>query len=89
MYLVIDTYSAFLVPVLPLLQQQLGIGYALAGSLAIFNRISPSALNPLIGYLADRISVRYFVILAPAVTATVFSSLGLAPSYVALAMLLL
>lgn len=86
-HLVNDTYSAFLAPLLPLIQQQLGIGYALAGSLAIFTQI-PSVLNPFIGYLADKVSVRYFVILAPAVTATVFSSLGLAPSYVALAMLL-
>ena len=86
-HLVNDTYSAFLAPLLPLIQQQLGIGYALAGSLAIFTQL-PSVLNPFIGYLADKVSVRYFVILAPAVTATVFSSLGLAPSYVALAMLL-
>lgn len=87
-HLVHDTYSAFLAPLLPLIQTNLGIGYALAGSLAIFTQL-PSVLNPFIGYLADRVSVRYFVILAPAVTATAFSSLGLAPSYVALALLLL
>ena len=38
-HLVNDTYSAFLVPLLPLLQQQLGVGYALAGSLAIFTQL--------------------------------------------------
>lgn len=86
-HLVHDTYTAFLAPLLPLIQTNLGIGYALAGSLAIFTQL-PSVLNPFIGYLADRVSVRYFVILAPAVTATVFSSLGLAPSYAALALLL-
>lgn len=87
-HVVQDSYTAFLAPLLPLLQTQLGIGYALAGSLAIFTQL-PSVLNPFIGYLADRISVRYFVILAPAVTATVFTSLGLASSYAALAALLL
>lgn len=87
-HLVQDTYTAFLSPLLPLLQTQLGVGYALAGSLAIFTQL-PSVLNPFIGYLADRISVRYFVILAPAVTATVFTSLGLASSYATLALLLL
>lgn len=87
-HVVQDSYTAFLAPLLPLLQTQLGVGYALAGSLAIFTQL-PSVLNPFIGYLADRISVRYFVILAPAVTATVFTSLGLASSYAALAMLLL
>lgn len=87
-HLVQDSYTAFLAPLLPLIQTQLGIGYALAGSLAIFTQL-PSVLNPFIGYLADRISVRYFVILAPAVTATVFTSLGLVSSYAALALLLL
>jgi FSR family fosmidomycin resistance protein-like MFS transporter len=87
-HLVQDSYTAFLAPLLPLIQTQLGIGYALAGSLAIFTQL-PSVLNPFIGYLADRISVRYFVILAPAMTATVFSSLGLVSSYAALALLLL
>ena len=87
-HVVQDSYTAFLAPLLPLLQTQLGIGYALVGSLAIFTQL-PSVLNPFIGYLADRISVRYFVILAPAVTATVFTSLGLASSYAALAALLL
>ncbi|MEZ4770038.1 MAG: MFS transporter [Caldilineales bacterium] len=82
-----DTFSSFLAPLLPLIQSTLGIGYAAAGSLAIFVQI-PSLLNPFIGYLADKVSVRYFVILAPGITATAFSCLGLAPTYAALAMLL-
>lgn len=83
-----DTYSSFLTPLLPLLQERLGVGYALTGGLAIFTQL-PSLLNPLLGYLADRINLRYFVILAPAVTGTLFSSVGLTSNYVALAFLLL
>ena len=83
-----DVYSAFLAPLLPVLQEQLGIGYALTGNLAVFTQV-PSLLNPFIGYLADRVSLRYFVIFAPAVTATLMSSLGLTSSYLALAFLLL
>ncbi len=82
-----DTYTAFLAPLLPLLQANLGITYAAAGSLAIFLQL-PSLLNPFIGYLADRISLRYFIIFAPGVTATLMSSMGLVSSYVALAILL-
>lgn len=82
-----DVYSAFLAPLLPVIQSGLGLTYTLAGSLVIFTQI-PSLLNPFIGYIADRVSVRYFVILAPAVTATLFSSIGLMPSYAALALLL-
>ncbi len=83
-----DSFTAFLAPLLPLLQDKLGIGYASAGGLAIFSQL-PSLLTPFIGYLADRISLRYFVILAPAVTATLMGLMGLAPSYLALSLLLL
>ncbi len=86
-HLMHDAYSAFLAPLLPTLQKSMGLNYTQAGSLAIFTQL-PSLLNPFIGYLADKISVRYFVILAPAVTATLFSSIGLVSSYVALAILL-
>ena len=82
-----DTFSAFLSTLLPLLRTQLGINYAGAGSLAIFMQI-PSLLTPFIGYLADRISLRYFIILAPAVTATLMSLLGLAPNYISVVILL-
>lgn len=83
-----DIYSAFLAPLLPLIQERLGTSYAITGSLVIFTQL-PSLLNPFLGYLADKVSLRYFVILAPGVTATVYSLLGLAPSYLMLALLLL
>ncbi|MCH2576080.1 MFS transporter, partial [Candidatus Poribacteria bacterium] len=60
----------------------------MAGGLTIFTQI-PSLLNPLIGYLADRMSLRYFVIFAPALTATLVSCLGLANNYLSLVLILL
>ena len=83
-----DTYSAFIPPLLPLIRDSLSINNTLAGSLAIVAQL-PSILNPFIGYLADRVSVRYFVIFAPAITGTAMSLMGLANSYLALVMLLL
>ncbi|PID85259.1 MAG: MFS transporter [Chloroflexi bacterium] len=83
-----DTYSAFLAPLLPWLQDKLGIGYTLAGSLAIFMQL-PSLMNPFIGYLADKANLRWFIILAPAVTGTLMSGMGLAPNYLTLVFLLL
>ncbi|WP_420642752.1 MFS transporter [Candidatus Leptofilum sp.] len=83
-----DTYSAFIAPLLPLLQERLATNYTLTGSLAIFTQL-PSLLNPLIGYLADRVSLRYFIILAPGITATLMSSLGIVNNYFVVAMLLL
>jgi FSR family fosmidomycin resistance protein-like MFS transporter len=83
-----DTYSAFLAPLLPLIIEKLALSLTLAGSLQIFLQL-PSLLTPFIGYMADRISLRYFVILAPAVTATLMSLIGLAPSYAVLVIILL
>ena len=83
-----DTYSAFLAPLLPLLQEKLSLNYKLSGSLAIFLAL-PSLMNPFIGYLADRANLRWFIILAPAVTGTLMSSIGLAPNYLSLVFLLL
>lgn len=83
-----DTYSAFIAPLLPLIQERLATNYTLTGSLAIFAQV-PSLLNPFIGYMADKISLRYFIILAPAVTATLMSAMGLAPDYLSLAFILL
>lgn len=82
-----DTSSAFFAPLLPLIQEKLALSYSLAGSLALLLQL-PGLLTPFIGYLADRISVRYFVIFAPAVTATLMSILGLTPNYASLALLL-
>jgi FSR family fosmidomycin resistance protein-like MFS transporter len=49
---------------------------------------APSVLQPYIGHLADRVSLRYFVIVAPAVTAVMMSLLGVAPRYAVLALFL-
>lgn len=83
-----DSFTAFLNPLLPLIVQKLNLTLALAGSLTMFLRF-PSLLNPFIGLWADRIDLRLLVVLAPAGTAIAMSLIGLAPSYVILALLLL
>ena len=83
-----DTYAAFAAPLMPLIIEKLSLSLAMAGTLLSLVQL-PALLNPFIGYLADKLSVRYFVILAPGVTATLMSVLGLAPNYFTLAILLL
>ncbi|MEM7031874.1 MAG: MFS transporter [Chloroflexota bacterium] len=83
-----DTFSAFLSPLLPLIIEKLSLTLTSAGFLQAFLQF-PTILTPFIGYMADRVSVRYFVIFAPAVTATVMSSLGLVSSYFNLVVMLL
>ncbi len=82
-----DTYSAFVAPLLPLIIEKLSISLTQAGALSAFMQL-PSLLNPFIGYLDDKINLRLFVILAPGITATLMSAVGLAPSYLSLAILL-
>ncbi len=82
-----DTHTAFVAPLLPIIIQQLSISLTMAGSLVSFMRL-PAILNPFIGYLADKISLRFFVIFAPAVSASLILLMGLAPNYPALAAVL-
>jgi len=87
-HLIHDAFGGFVAPLLPLIIQKLDLSLALAGSLTAFQRL-PSMANPFIGLLADRVNLRWFVILAPAVTAMAMSTIGLAPTYTALVILLL
>ena len=82
-----DTYSSFFAPLLPLLIEKLSLSLTQAGFLSTVMQL-PALINPLLGSLADRTSVRYFIILAPAMTAIPMSLLGLAPSYSVLLILL-
>ena len=82
-----DVYSSFLSPLLPLLIDKLSLTLTQAGFLSTIMQL-PALLNPYIGVLADRVSVRYFVILAPAMTAVPMSLIGIAPSYGVLLLLL-
>jgi FSR family fosmidomycin resistance protein-like MFS transporter len=83
-----DIYTAGVAPLLPVLIEKLSLSLTQAGALSACLQI-PSLLNPLIGYLGDKINLRLFVILAPAITATLLSSMGLTSNYFILALLFL
>jgi FSR family fosmidomycin resistance protein-like MFS transporter len=87
-HLIHDTFTSFVAPLLPLIIAKLDLSLTLAGSLAALLQL-PSLVNPFLGLLADRGSLRWLAILAPAVTAATMSLIGLAPTYTALAALLL
>jgi MFS family permease len=86
-HLMHDTYSSFLAPILPLLIEKLGMSLVMSAFLDIARKI-PALLNPFFGLLAERSDARWFVILAPALTAISMSLLGVTSSYV-LALVLL
>jgi MFS transporter, FSR family, fosmidomycin resistance protein len=83
-----DVYSSFLAPLLPLLIEKLSMSLTEAGLLSTVMQL-PALINPWIGSLADRISVRWFLVLAPALTAIPMSLIGVAPTYGVLLILML
>jgi FSR family fosmidomycin resistance protein-like MFS transporter len=87
-HLVHDIYSSFLAPLLPLLIDKLTMTLTQAGLLSTVMQL-PALINPWVGSLADRFSVRWLLILAPVMTAVPMSLIGLAPTYGGLLMLVL
>ena len=87
-HLVHDIFTAFVAPLLPEIIKLLQITLTQAGTLSAFMQV-PSLMNPLIGYIDDRRNLRMLMILAPGMTATLLSCIGLAPNYASLALLLL
>ncbi|MHB1417796.1 MAG: MFS transporter [Chloroflexota bacterium] len=83
-----DMYGSFIGVLLPLLIAKHHLTMAAAGALATLPRW-PGIAMPFLGYLADRYDSRVFVIWGPTVTALTVSSIGLAPNYVTMVVLLL
>ena len=75
-----DIYPAMFAPMLPLLMAQFGLSLSAAGMLDIARRI-PSLATLIVGLIADRTPVKYFIILAPAVTAIAMTLIGTTSSY--------
>ncbi len=86
-HLVHDMYPAFIAVLLPLLIGELGISLAMAGLLAAVFRLA-SAVQPVLGIVADRADTRYWIVLAPSVTAIAICLLGVAPTVGVAAVLL-
>ena len=84
-----DIYSALLAPVLPVLIRKHQLSYLQAGSLVVFLQ-GPSILNPFLGAILDRRRLgRTVLAVTPGLTAVAVCLAGLAPTYGALAVVLL
>ena len=83
-----DIHTAFLPTLLPKLIEKLNLNYSLAGFLSVMQR-APSLLNPFVGIIAEKVTFKYFIIAAPALTAITMSLLGTVPHYYIMIILLL
>lgn len=77
----VDLYSGALGALQPLLLKRFGMSLTEAGLLGGVLVCSSSVMQPLYGFLSDRIRTRLFAALGPGIAGLFISSLGLAPSY--------
>src|SRR2546426_5005089 len=88
-HFLIDNYSSMLGAFLPFLHEQLKLSMAQAGLLGGALTFSSSLMQPLYGLLADRFQSKIFAALAPAIAGIFIASLGLAPNFSTLLILLM
>lgn len=79
-HLVLDSYSSFLFPLLPLLAVKLDLKPAQIGLLTPTLMITSSLLQPVYGMLSDRYLKRSMAVFGPLIAAVFLSCLGLANS---------
>lgn len=84
-----DAYTGLLSPLLPLLMERLQFPLSRAGILASVLSASTSLLQPIFGALNDRFNRRFFVFWGPLLSGVFICSLGYAPTYAVLIVLLL
>lgn len=76
-----DFYNGFLAPLLPMIVVKMDISLTLAGLLLSIFSISNSLLQPIAGFVADRLNRNYFILLGPLITAIFMGFLGWVDQY--------
>ncbi len=85
----VDAYSSFFSPLLPLLVAKLDLSLTRVGLLVALMSVASSMAQPLFGLVSDRMRHPWFVALGPLAAALFIGSLGLAPNYATLVILLM
>ena len=77
----VDGYASMLGALIPFLFVAHGLSLTQTGFLAGLFIFSSAFLQPMFGYLSDRVNTKIFTVLGPAVTGIFIASLGLAPNF--------
>ena len=83
-----DAYQSFVPPLLPRIMDDLGLSITLAATLAVTFSVAGALPQPLFGYLADRLGRRGFAVAGPLVAGVFVASIGFAPTFLVLVLLL-
>ncbi len=76
-----DLYTAFLLPLLPVLVEKLSLTLVQAGFITALSRVLAFIIQPSVGYLADRHRTRLFILGGPLIVSIFYPLLGVAPSF--------
>lgn len=88
-HLVLDSYSSFLFPLLPLLATKLQLKPAQVGLLTPTLMITSSLMQPVYGLISDRYLKRSMAVFGPLIAAVFLSCIGLANSLPALLLIVI
>lgn len=77
-----DSYGNYLVVLLPLLSERLDFGLGLAGMAVTAYTITSSVVQPVLGYVADRLATRMLSVVGTMLAAVGAAMLGVAPNYI-------
>lgn len=80
-HMVTDTYSSFIVGLIPVLAARLELSLFLVSVLTAVNFISNSLTQPVFGYFSDKYGIKYFLIVGPLIASVFISILGVLPGY--------
>ncbi len=76
-----DIYASFIVGMIPILTVKFGLSLFLVSVLTSVNFIAANLSQPIIGFLADKYKIKYFLILGPLFASVFISLLGIAPTF--------
>lgn len=77
----IDSYSAFINPIMPFIAAKLGIALTLATALISVSHLCSSIIQPLFGYAADILKKRFFIVWGLIIGSVFLSFTGAAPNF--------
>lgn len=80
----IDSYSAFINPIMPFIATKLGIALTLATTLISISHLCSSIIQPLFGYSADLLKKRFFIVWGLIIGAIFLSYTGSASNVITL-----
>jgi FSR family fosmidomycin resistance protein-like MFS transporter len=86
-HLITDLTGSALPAMMPFLKNALQLSYTAVGAVIMVSNMTSSLIQPLFGYLSDKMELKWFLPVSIILTCVGFSFLGLAPSFLVLLIL--